>query len=1200
MAEFVHLHLHSEYSLLDGACRVKDIPAAVKAAGQSAVALTDHGNLFGAVAFYEACKAENVKPIIGCEVYVAPRDRTDREGFTATAKKYYHLVLLCENEQGYENLIKLVTAGYTEGFYARPRIDLSLLREHREGLIALSGCMAGYLAGAILRDDLADACEHARFMEELMGKGNYFIELQDHSLPTDGKLLRGLLQVSAKTGVPVVATNDVHYLRKEEADLQQLLTCIGTATTVEEGRPDSFSTDEFYLKDADEMAERFASVPEAMENTVRIAERCQFDFTFGELHLPTYPLPEGVTAQKELQRLAEEGLRRRTEAGELDLTNHTAEDYKFRMIYEMMIISKMGYCDYYLIVRDFVTAAKEMGVPTGPGRGSGAGSLVAWLVGITEIDSIRYNLLFERFLNPERVSMPDFDVDFCYERRDEVIAYVTKKYGRDHVSQIAAFGTLAARAAVRDVGRALGLNFGEVDRVASLIPRDLGITIKDALARSAELRTAYQNEEKVRQLIDFSMAVEGMPRHITIHAAGIVITEKPLDHYLPLVTSGDAVLTQYDMNTVAKLGLLKFDFLALRYLTIIADTEKLIRRTEPDFRVDKVSLDDPEAYALLCAGDTDGVFQLESAGMKRLLGNMRPRCIEDVMVAIALYRPGPMESIPQFLRNRNDPAGIKKRPEGVAEILADTAGCIVYQEQVMQIFRKVAGYSFGKADVVRRAMAKKHPEQLEKERSTFLAGAAKNFVPEAEANALFDEMANFASYAFNKSHAAAYSYLAYRTAYLKAHYRAAYEAALLSSVLGNPVKTADYIADCASAGIRVLAPDINRSDRGFSVAEGNILFGLGAIKGVGDGLADALITERREGGEYTDFESFLRRMSGKGLNKQALQSLIWAGCFDAFPQSRSQLAVGSEGLLSMFAGDSRRNLDGQMDLFAEAGAPAEFVYPDLPEYPARLRLLREKEVTGLCFSGNLMDGYTKAVAALRATPIAAILQAGENAPDEESEYPTVRDKDELTVCGVVTRRVIKKTKRDEEYCFLTVEDPTGSLELLFFHEIMQRYLPILREDNALGVTGTLSLREDESPKLIVSAVQLLPEDDPRSNPPDPESRMAAEAVAEAVAKAETEAKAKAKAAPQKSGGIPVLYLRLPTVDERNPLCRRVNAVLSIFEGPVRAVLYSEETKTYTPSPLSAAPTPFVLGELRELLGEANVILREHPRKGAEE
>ncbi|MBQ8912093.1 MAG: DNA polymerase III subunit alpha, partial [Clostridia bacterium] len=787
MKRFVHLHVHSEYSMLDGACRISELPLAAKGLSQDALAITDHGNMFGAVAFYKACKKEGIAPIIGCEVYVAPHgiEHKNRE------EKYHHMVLLCKNEQGYRNLCKLVSKGYVDGFYTRPRVDDRLLSQYHEGLIALSGCVAGKIPSLLVENRYEEAKKTALFYEELFGKDNFYLEIQNHGVEEEQVALAGLLRLCRETGIPPVATNDAHYIKKSDADTQALLMCIKTGRELTEGRPFGFEQDEYYLKSGEEMAELFADCPEALENTVKIAERCRFDFDFTKRHLPVYPLPQGVSAASYLRELAEKGLAEKKNAGKLYGDDESA--YKFRMIYELMMIEKMGYCDYYLIVWDFVNQARKMGIPVGPGRGSGAGSLIAYLIGITEIDSIRYNLLFERFLNPERVSMPDFDVDFCYDRRDEVIAYVAEKYGKDHVSQIAAFGTLGARAAVRDVGRVMGLSYAETDMVAKLIPHRMDVTIASALENSAELKKLYEERLSVTQLLDAAMAVEGMPRNITTHASGVVITREPVAHYMPLTTSSDVVLTQYDMDTVAELGLLKFDFLALRYLTVIENACKLIRKKDPGFRVEDQPLDDEEAYALIASGETDGLFQLESPGMKRLLMSMKPSCPEDLMLAIALYRPGPMEAIPALLAARNSGKAPKYEIPQLREILDETSGSIVYQEQVMQIFRKVAGYSYGRADVVRRAMAKKKADELEKQRAGFLEGAKKNLINEEAANALFDSMAGFASYAFNKSHAAAYAFVSYRTAYLKAHYPAEYMSALLSSVCGDAGKTAEYI-----------------------------------------------------------------------------------------------------------------------------------------------------------------------------------------------------------------------------------------------------------------------------------------------------------------------------------------------------------------------------------------------------------------------
>ena len=914
MSRFVHLHLHSEYSLLDGACRISEIPEAAKAAGHTAVALTDHGVLYGAVAFYRACKAAGIKPIVGCEVYVAERSRFSREGRVDASGN--HLVLLVENETGYRNLIRLVSKSFTEGFYAKPRIDLDLLRSHHEGLIALSACMAGAVPRAILAGDMEGAVKAAETLNGIFGAGNFYLELQDHRLQNDQMICRGIRTVAERTGIPTVATNDVHYLRRADAETQEILVCVGTGRTVGEGRMSGFETDEFYYKSTEEMERLFPDNPDAIENSARIADRCNFDFTFGKYTLPSLPETDGITHRDELRAYALRGLDERAARGEIDFSDHPKEEYLSRIDYELSVIDRMGFNEYYLIVRDFVIYAKTHGIPVGPGRGSGAGSLVAYCVGITEVNSLRFNLLFERFLNPERISMPDFDIDFSDEKRDRVIAYVKEKYGEDHVSQIVTFGTLAPRAAVRDVGRVLGMSYADVDRVAARIG-GTDDTIADALKRP-ELAELYASSEEVRRLIDAATKVEGMPRHASTHAAGVVITKEPVSEYVPLAVSGDVVVTQFDMDTVALLGLVKFDFLGIRYLSVIEETEGMIRRRHPDFDLARIDYDDPAIYKMISAGQTLGVFQLEKSGMRQVLRRLRPTCFEDLIAVIALYRPGPMDQIDTFIRRKHGEEPITYEIPALEQVLDVTYGCIVYQEQVMQIFRLLADYSLARADLVRRAISKKKADVLEKERADFLSGTARHGIDPDRAKKLFDEIAAFADYAFNRNHAAAYAMLVYRTAYLKAKYPREYMAALMSSVLGRADKLAEYAAECARQGIRVLPPDIATGETGFSVSREGIRFGLLAVKGVGKQFLDAVIAER-ERRPFADFADFVRRMSGRELNRRQVEALIKCGALDCFGETRRTLVASCEDLIAAEQMKARSTLSGQIDFFSLGG-----------------------------------------------------------------------------------------------------------------------------------------------------------------------------------------------------------------------------------------------------------------------------------------
>ncbi len=1209
MADFVHLHLHSEYSLLDGACRISEIPQMAREMGQSAVALTDHGAMYGAVDFYTACKKEGVKPIIGCEVYLAPASRFDR---TRTASYFNtHLVLLCMNEVGYRNLIYMVSKSYTDGFYVKPRIDMELLRTHSEGLICLSGCLAGRVPQAILLDDLAEAERFALELSELFGKDHFYLELQDHGMEEQKKVNRALFELSAKTGIPLVATNDVHYLRKHDADTQSILLCIQTGNVITDGRPIGFEEDEYYFKSADEMTALFPAHKCAIENTVKIAEICNFDFEMGQTKLPTYEVPDGSTPKQYLQKLTYEGFQRRIDAGQIDFDDeHTEEDYKSRILYELLIISKMGYDAYYLIVWDFINWAKEQGIPVGPGRGSGAASLVAYLIGITDVDSIRYGLLFERFLNPERVSMPDFDTDFCYNRRDEVIRYVTEKYGADHVSQIITFGTLAARAAVRDVGRALGMSYSDVDKVAKLLPQGPGVTIKSAMSDTSELKTRYDEDLQIRKLIDYALALEGMPRHASVHAAGVVITKEPLYHYLPLATSGDQPITQFDMDTVASLGLLKFDFLAIRYLTILSDAEREIKKTEPTFDLATIPFDDPETYQLLSEGNTEGVFQLESTGIKRLLRNLSPDTLEDVMVVIALYRPGPMDSIPKYLENRRNRDQITYSIPCLAEILDETCGCIIYQEQVMQICRKIAGFSYGKADSVRKAMSKKKPELLEQMRADFLKGAKENFIDTTLANELFDEMASFAKYAFNKAHAAAYAVTSYRTAYVKAHYPTAYYASLLTSVMGNHAKTAAYIADCAKMGVKLLPPHVNESENAFSVSSEGIRYGLCGIKTIGDNFVK-LLKEERKKGLFKNFLDFADRMSALEFNRQQAQALISVGAFDGLGNSRAQLMGELEKIMQMVSDNRRRNLDGQTDLFSDAALDSpsfSYRFPDVPEYTARQQLRLEKDYIGLYLSGNLLDDYSAHEGALNAASISDIVESFAEGETENAVGGLYKEGQSVVIAGIVSKLTRKNTKNGDSMAFVTIEDRMGEMEVLFFPKLWLTTAPFVQKDSAIWVKGTISVKEEEAPKLLVNAAGVMIDNAnfDRSSAPMPEAdrprrgraeqtvpsehkavppREAARTMPPAPQPAQTPVSASASTRPGR------IFIRLPDLTGR--LYRKVMLLSEIFaEGETEVVLYDGASGKYTKlGGLRLHASEFVLGELRALCGSENIVLR---------
>ena len=1174
MSDFVHLHLHSEYSLLDGACRISEIPEQAKACGHTAVALTDHGAMYGAVAFYRACRNAGIKPIIGCEVYVAARSRLERSG--GADGKYHHLVLLCENEIGYKNLIAMVSRGFTEGFYAKPRVDMELLRTHSEGLICLSGCLAGKIPSLLLRGEYAEAVAYARTLSDLFGKDHFYIELQNHGMTEQQQLLPELVRLAEECDLPLVATNDCHYLRRENAQTQAILMCIQTNSVITDGRPIGFETDEFYYKNSAEMKMLFGKYPGAIENTVKIAERCHFEFQFDSPKLPTFRTPPGKSSETYLRELTLAGMERRKQDGTLLIAPEAESVYLERIEYELGVIANMGYSDYFLIVQDYVGFARSKEIPVGPGRGSGAGSLVAFLTGITDIDPIRFDLLFERFLNPERVSMPDIDIDFCYNRRDEVIQYMFDHYGSDHVSQIIAFGTLAARAAIRDVGRALGMPYAEVDPVARAVPQGPGVTLQGALKQTA-LKTQYERSPAVKRLVDIALELEGMPRNVTVHAAGLVVTDQPVSEYVPLAVSNETVVTQFDMDTIADLGLLKFDFLALRYLTILDDACRTIRESNPGFDLEKIPFDDPDTYGMISKGATLGLFQLESAGMRQMLSELKPDCLEDIIAAIALYRPGPMDSIPQYINARHNPDKVQYAHPLLEPILRSTYGCTVYQEQVMSIFRVIAGYTYGHADVVRRAMSKKKGDVLQAERECFLQGAEKNGVDSATAEKLFDDMSSFANYAFNKSHAAAYAVISYRTAYLKQHYPCEYMAALLTSVLGNLGKLAEYIIECGRYGIRVLPPDINESRLYFHPKDGNIVFGLLALKNVGKQFIESILRER-SGAPFADFEDFARRMAPYDLNKRMVESLIKSGAFDRLGVYRSQLLASFEQLLETIQQKDRNNIAGQLDMFSTIpnvrSASPGFSYPELPDLSLREKLLLERECSGMFFSGHLLDSYDAHVRYLSPTEISSILGSEE-----------LMDKEAVAIAGIVSSVTVKNTRKNEKMAFFTVEDRYGEIECLAFPSQYQRFSHHLRLEAPLYIKGNLSVRDgdEEEPKLLVSDISELVENG-RFEAPQPTAKSVLP-----TASAEEKPMKKSGITPNSSGARPLskLFLRVPDLTGMAYL--KAKNIVDIFEGTVRVIFYDSSTATYVPYDGGISVSEFVLGELISILGKENVV-----------
>ena len=1161
--QFTHLHVHTEYSLLDGACRIDRMFDRLKEMGQTAVAITDHGVMYGSIQFYDAAVAAGIKPIIGCEVYVATRTRFDKVN---RVDGNNHLILLCKNETGYKNLIKMVSAGFLEGFYSKPRIDKQLLEQHHEGLVCLSACLAGEIPQAILAGDYARARQAALYYNDLFGQGNYYIELQDHGLDEDRVVLPQLIRLSRETGIPLAATNDAHYIRKEDAKMQSILLCIQTGKTIADVDRMEFQTDEFYLKSTDEMYDLFSMVPEACENTNKIADLCDFHFEFGNTKLPYFKAPDGMDNQDYFEMLCREGLERR-------YPGKVTRELKDRLEYEINVIKTMGYTNYYLIVYDFINYAKSRGIPVGPGRGSGAGSLAAYCVGITDIDPIRYNLIFERFLNPERVSMPDFDVDFCYERRQEVIDYVNEKYGRDHVAQIVTFGTMAARNAVRDVGRVMGLPYQDVDKVAKLIPMELKMTLRHALEVSPDLKKLYENDEKIHELIDTAIGVEGMPRHASTHAAGVVITREPATEYVPLSTNDGLPVTQFNMTEIERLGLLKMDFLGLRTLTVIHDTEVAIQRRTPEFSLARIDYDDPATYAMLTNGETEGVFQLESTGMKQVLVGLRPKNLEDIIALISLYRPGPMDSIPTYLRNRREPDKIQYKTPQLAHILDVTNGCIVYQEQVMQICRELAGFSYGQADNVRRAMSKKKHKVMEAEREHFVhgctepgrecPGCVKNGISEQAANAIYDEMVSFASYAFNKSHAACYAYVAFRTAYLKCHYPREFMAALLTSVLDNTSKVIEYSTECQRLGIKVLPPNINVSRGGFTVDGDAIRFGLNAVKNVGRNLIETVVAKREErpfGGLY----DFCKRLRGAELNRRAVESLIRAGAFDGLEPSRRGMLESVESILKSIENDQRHNLDGQIDLFGlmsggEAQAD-EYKVPPMAEYTAGELLQMEKEVSGLYLSGHPLDAYRAEIAKVSTCTVAQL--SGEEAKTLDNQMVTL-------ICTVVKNKV-QTTRANQLMSFTTIEDLTGTIEMLVFPKIYAECRAWLQENAVIVVQGRVSYKEDEGTRLLVEGVRPIDGYDPDRT--FGENRAAA---------AGEQRRASAR--------VTALWLLVPSMQSEQ-MHRIENLLQNIFDGTTPVYFKFEDSgqRMRAPQSMWANDHPLLRAELERILGKDHV------------
>ena len=1148
---FTHLHVHTEYSLLDGSSKISELLPRAKELGMDSLAITDHGVMYGVIDFYKKAKEVGIKPILGCEIYVAPGSRFDREQ-SRGEDRYYHLVLLAENDQGYKNLMKIVTRGFTEGYYYRPRVDYEVLEQYHEGIIALSACLAGEIPNKILKEDYEGARAAARRMNELFGQGNFFLELQDHGLRDQTQVNSVIMRMSKELDIPLVVTNDVHYIKEEDAVPHDILLCIQTGKLVTDEDRMRYEGGQFFLKSEEEMQRVFPYAKEAMENTHKIAERCNVDIVFGQQKVPKFDVPEGYDAYSYLQELCENGLKKR-------YGDPPPQELKERLDYELTTIRNMGYVDYFLIVWDFIRFAKSQGIAVGPGRGSAAGSIVAYCLEITDIDPIRYQLIFERFLNPERVSMPDIDIDFCYERRQEVIDYVYEKYGKDKVVQIITFGTMAARMAVRDVGRVMAIPYAQVDKVAKMIPMELGITIEKALAHNPELRQAYEADEVTKNLIDMSMRLEGLPRHTSIHAAGVVIGSEPLDEFVPLSRGADNVITtQFTMTTIEELGLLKMDFLGLRTLTVIQDAVRMVeKKTGQPLDINAIDYDDAAVYEMIGQAKTDGVFQLESAGMKSFMRELKPTNLEDIIAGISLYRPGPMDFIPKYIKGKNNQDSVRYTCPELVEILAPTYGCIVYQEQVMQIVMKLAGYTLGRSDLVRRAMSKKKADVMAKERANFVygneeegvEGCIKRGIPEKVANQVFDEMIDFAKYAFNKSHAAAYAVVAYQTAWLRCHYPKEFMAALLTSVITNPKKITEYINTCRGMGIQILQPDINEGESGFSVSGDAIRYGLCAIKSLGKNVIDAMIEEREAHGRYKNLKDFMERLTSKEINKRTIENLIKAGALDSLGATRRQMMMVYACVLDEVNREKKENISGQMSLFdffsEEEKKEYEIQYPDVGEFEQSQKLAFEKEVLGIYVSGHPLQDYMSSME----KQITA--RSTDFEPDEETGLAVVKDGRHYIVGGLISNVTVKLTKTNQNMAFVTLEDLYGTVEVILFPRDYQKYRDLLVMDTGVYVRGRASVSE-ETGKLVaelVLSMDQLPKE---------------------------------------------VWIQVPDVGCFQEKQESLYQVIRQFPGELPLVIYSRKEKAIKRLPAyeNISDAPSVLEELTLLFGEKNIKLVE--------
>ena len=1155
MADFVHLHVHSEYSLLDGMSRIKDLPVRAKELGMKAIALTDHGVMYGAVDFYKECKKNDIKPIIGCEVYVAPRSRFEKEAGRDSG--YNHLILLAKNKEGYQNLSKLVSLSFVEGFYYKPRIDLEILEKYSEGLICLSACLAGSLSQALIQDDMQKAEEIALWHKRVF-KDDYYIEIQHNGLRQQIMINQKLIQLARKLDIPLVATNDAHYLKKEDSYFHEVLLCIQTGKRMSDEDRMRFETQEFYIKSPEEMADYFSEFPDAIENTVKIAEKCNYDFEFGVTKLPNYDVPEEYATHLDyFKDLCYKGIKKRY--GE-----NPAEEVMSRLEYEISVIDKMGYVDYFLIVWDYINYAKSVGIPVGPGRGSGAGSIAAYAIGITDIDPLKYGLLFERFLNPERVSMPDFDVDFCYERRGEVIEYVERKYGKDHVSQIITFGTMAARMVIRDVGRVLDYPYSETDKLAKMIPMEVHITIPKTLEQNREFKELYESNPSVKQLIDIAIKLEGLPRQASTHACGIVITKDPVDTYVPLYVNDGNISTQYTMNLLEELGLLKMDFLGLRTLTVISDTEKLVKQNRGiDVEYDK-EMNDPKVYKLWANGESIGIFQFESQGMTNFMKELKPDCLEDIIAGVSLYRPGPMDQIPRYIKGKQNPGHNVYTHPALEPILNVTYGCMVYQEQVMQIVRELAGYSLGRADLVRRAMGKKKLDVMAKEREYFIngqvdengnvlvPGCVRNGIDKESANKIFDEMAEFAKYAFNKSHAAAYSVVSYRTAYLKTYYPAEFMAATLNSFLGNLDKVPVYIYECKRLNIEILKPDINKSFTKFTVQDNKIRFGLGSIKNVGVSAIETVIAERIKNGEFKSFTDFCERIQSGTVNKKCIECLIKAGCFDSMRQTRATLLASFEKIMDTINNQGRNSLANQVTMFdiVEPEETVKYQYTVLKELDERELLSQEKEMLGIYVSGHPLEKLREAIS--NQTNITSIQIKDLN----EENSGNFKDGQTVKYAGTITGIKKKYTKRNTIMAFVTVEDLYGSAELVVFDSVYSRCDSILIDENVVLVEGRLNIKEDEEARIIVQNIKEFSENDSANNSNGRKTKMIID-----ITELTSNQKERLKGAIKFFSGDKV-NMRLSIIEKTQ-------------EKPCGAIFLTEET----------------LEQFKEIVGEKNILLK---------